>query len=218
MEVIYSVIQENPDYFAWVFALVNILWGVFLYFNKKSHDKELLRIRHDLELNSEKRSKKYDMKLSQFEKYFQMIDDFGKEHQANFEKKFAPYMNKFLSTFLEAGENKESQNRAITKFSSSINEMMSEGYQEYFKMKSESNGIKLIAGEKTIELYDEVHRAYKKSFDLSNEFMEKLVELFATNNQEKINEYSQGLQEAGKEIQLKMDALRKSMRQEIDEI
>ena len=85
-------------------------------------------------------------------------------------------------------------------------------------MKSESNGIKLIAGDKTIELYDEVHRAYKESFDLSNEFMSKFVELFATQNQEQINAYSQRLQEVGAEIQLKMDALRRSMRQEIEEI
>ncbi|MCF6260713.1 MAG: hypothetical protein L3J98_11240 [Gammaproteobacteria bacterium] len=218
MEVIYKVIQENPDYFAWVFALVNALWGVFLYFNKKSHDKALLRIRHNLELDSGKRSKKYEVKLSQFEKYFQMIDDFGKEHQADFQKKFAPHMNEFLGAFLEAGEDNESQNIAITKFSSSINEMMSEGYNEYFRMKSESSGIKLIASDETVELYDEVHRAYKNSFDLSNEFMGKFVELFSTNNQEEINTYSHRLHEVGKEIELKMDALRKSMRQEIEEI
>ncbi|MCP4162354.1 MAG: hypothetical protein GY760_19965 [Deltaproteobacteria bacterium] len=53
MEAIYKLIQTNPDYFAWVFGLVNIMWGVFLYFNKQSHDKKMANLKHSLSLKLE---------------------------------------------------------------------------------------------------------------------------------------------------------------------
>jgi len=41
MEIIYTLIQENPQFYAWAFGVINILWGVFLYFNK-NHTRESL--------------------------------------------------------------------------------------------------------------------------------------------------------------------------------
>lgn len=50
METIYNVIQTNPEFFAWVFGLVNVLWVVFTYFNRQSHEKTLEKLKSSLQL------------------------------------------------------------------------------------------------------------------------------------------------------------------------
>jgi hypothetical protein len=50
VEFIYNAIQANPKFFAWVFGLVNILWGAFTYFNRQSHEKALERLKSSLQL------------------------------------------------------------------------------------------------------------------------------------------------------------------------
>lgn len=49
LEVIYEAIKARPDYFAWAFGLVNILWGGFVYFNKKRHERELVSLKASIE-------------------------------------------------------------------------------------------------------------------------------------------------------------------------
>lgn len=44
MKVIYDIIQQNPAFFAWCFGLVNVLWALFTYFNKQSHDKAMVHL------------------------------------------------------------------------------------------------------------------------------------------------------------------------------
>ncbi|MBW2558836.1 MAG: hypothetical protein JRD69_08415 [Deltaproteobacteria bacterium] len=53
MEIIYELIQKNPKYFAWAFGLVNVLWGMFIYFNKQSHDKKMEKLKYSLRLKLE---------------------------------------------------------------------------------------------------------------------------------------------------------------------
>ena len=53
MEIVYNFIQENPKFFAWAFGLINVLWGVFVYFNKQSHDKAMENLKHALIIKQE---------------------------------------------------------------------------------------------------------------------------------------------------------------------
>lgn len=48
MEYIYELVKANPAYFTWIFAVINVLWGLFVYFNKQSHDKVIARLKYDL--------------------------------------------------------------------------------------------------------------------------------------------------------------------------
>ncbi|MBT0027215.1 hypothetical protein J4H29_21070 [Vibrio alginolyticus] len=83
MESVYNVIQENPDYFAWVFGVVNVLWGLFVYFNKQSHDKALESLKHGLSLEAERRKKVFELKATQYEAYVSNLDAFGKKYQVD---------------------------------------------------------------------------------------------------------------------------------------
>ncbi|OQY01070.1 MAG: hypothetical protein B6I26_05580 [Desulfobacteraceae bacterium 4572_130] len=54
MNVVYELIQKNPDYSAWLFFIVNIFWCVFVYFNKQKHEKKMANLKHSLSLKFEK--------------------------------------------------------------------------------------------------------------------------------------------------------------------
>lgn len=46
METLYKIISNNPEYFAWAFGIINTLWIVFIYFNRKRHEHELESLKH----------------------------------------------------------------------------------------------------------------------------------------------------------------------------
>lgn len=59
MELIFEYIQKQPEYFAWIFAIVNVLWGVFLYFNKKRHTEEVEKLKQSLNLDLKREKYNY---------------------------------------------------------------------------------------------------------------------------------------------------------------
>ena len=64
METIYNIIQQNPKFFAWAFGLVNVLWGVFTYFNKQSHDKKMEQLKHSLSLDRDKQKMLWEKEIT----------------------------------------------------------------------------------------------------------------------------------------------------------
>ncbi len=61
METIYLIIKQNPEYFAWIFGLINALWLGFVYFNKKRHQRDLVSLKQALDLDLERRKKVFEM-------------------------------------------------------------------------------------------------------------------------------------------------------------
>jgi hypothetical protein len=46
MENIYEMVRSNPELTTWTVGLIGALWAVFMYFNKKSHDKVMGKLKH----------------------------------------------------------------------------------------------------------------------------------------------------------------------------
>src|SRR5258706_6231146 len=102
MEMVFEFISSNPGYFAWVFGIVNALWIAFLYFNKKQHEHELIRVQQSFDLDLERRKKVFEMKASQYESYFKHIDTLHNKHQTDYQDIFVPIMNEFMFDYLSA--------------------------------------------------------------------------------------------------------------------
>ncbi len=220
MKTLYDIISNNPDYFAWVFGLVNFLWVAFLYFNKKKHDRELETLKHSLNLDLEKRKKIYEMKATQFEKYFRMADDFGKKQQVDLPKRFQPIFDECLRNYLKAEQegNQEASRGVIAHFSSQIGSIMNEGMEEYLSLKFETNSLKLIASERLASIFAQLKALYEKAFKTSNDFMTKLVELIVSNNQQQIQTYQKLMEEQADAIKEQLSNLMNQMRLELKEI
>ena len=220
METIYKIISENPGYFAWAFGIVNVLWAGFIYFNKKRHDRELESLKHSYNLDLEKRKRMYAMKASQFEKYFRMVDDFGKRQQVDVTKRLQPIINKFMEDFLRANDmgDQSASTKAITNFSSQISEITNEGMEQYLSLQSETHSLKLIASGELALLFDNLQESYGSAFNIAHEFMNRFVELTISNNQAEIQRYQKLMVIQAEKIKENAVKLMNRMRQELKEI
>jgi predicted outer membrane lipoprotein len=220
METIYKIITDNPGYFAWAFGIINALWVIFIYFNKKRHERELESLKHSYSLDLEKRKKMYEMKAAQFEKYFRMIDDFGKRQQVDIVKRMQPIINKFMEDYLKSTEcgDKKAETAAIITFSSQISDLTNEGMEQYLSLKSETNSLKLIASDDLAILFDELQESYDDAFNATQEFMSKFVKLTMENNEEEMQRSQKTITTLGNNIKQKAEKLMIQMRKELNEI
>ncbi|TOP47113.1 hypothetical protein CGH14_23520 [Vibrio parahaemolyticus] len=220
MESIYSIIQENPDYFAWVFGLVNALWGIFLYFNKQSHDKALENLKHGLSLEAERRKKVFELKVSQYEAYVSNLDEFGKKHQVDLLAKMQPIFDKYFNDYLAAAQvgDKDKEREVLCWFGTQVSEVMRDSTEDLMKLQAESNKLKLTATDQMVETFARLEALTKASSDKSNEFMSKFLEIVLSQNNELSAKLQEELASLGKETQAVAKELMEQMRQELQTI
>ncbi|EID4382760.1 hypothetical protein O2V57_004488 [Vibrio parahaemolyticus] len=220
MESIYSIIQENPDYFAWVFGLVNALWGIFLYFNKQSHDKALENLKHGLSLEAERRKKVFELKVSQYEAYVSNLDEFGKKHQVDLPAKMQPIFDKYFNDYLAAAQvgDKDKEREVLCWFGTQVSEVMRDSTEDLMKLQAESNKLKLTATDQMVETFARLEALTKASSDKSNEFMSKFLEIVLSQNNELSAKLQEELASLGKETQAVAKELMEQMRQELQTI
>lgn len=220
METIYNVIKDNPDYFAWVFGVVNVLWGLFAYFNKQSHDKALAKLKHELALDADRRKRVFELKATQYEAYVENLDKFGKKHQVDMPARIQPVFDKYLNDYLVATQNgdKNQEREVITWFSSKISSFMQEGLSDVLKLQSESNKLKLTATDEMIETFTRLESLTKASMDKANEFMGKFTEIVLSQNNELSQQYQGELKALGDQTKNIAQKLMQQMRAELNEI
>lgn len=220
MEIIYKIISSNPGYFAWAFGLVNVAWGIFLYFNRKQHDKDLEKLRHKHTLDLQKRSKMYELKTTQFQNYFRLMDEFARKHRSDFSEKFKPLLDRFMQDYLKAEscQDQQGSTQAITQFGSGIGHLTAAGHKEYLAMKSETNSLRLIASDSVITLLDRVQAANDAALSAANELMNEYVQLFVTRNHLELERRQRILHQAGDVITDLRAQLMEQMRKELSEI
>ncbi|MFY2833627.1 hypothetical protein [Vibrio parahaemolyticus] len=220
MESIYSIIQENPDYFAWVFGLVNALWGIFLYFNKQSHDKALENLKHGLSLEAERRKKVFELKVSQYEAYVSNLDEFGKKHQVDLPAKMQPIFDQYFNDYLAAAQvgDKDKEREVLCWFGTQVSEVMRDSTEDLMKLQAESNKLKLTATDQMVETFARLEALTKASSDKSNEFMSKFLEIVLSQNHELSAKLQEELASLGKETQAVAKELMEQMRQELQTI
>ena len=220
MESIYSIIQENPDYFAWVFGLVNALWGIFLYFNKQSHDKALENLKHGLSLEAERRKKVFELKVSQYEAYVSNLDEFGKKHQVDLPAKMQPIFDKYFNDYLAAAQvgDKDKEREVLCWFGTQVSKVMRDSTEDLMKLQAESNKLKLTATDQMVETFARLEALTKASSDKSNEFMSKFLEIVLSQNNDLSAKLQEELASLGKETQAVAKELMEQMRQELQTI
>src|SRR5690554_3093370 len=217
MSAIYAAIQENPEYFAWAFGVVNVLWGFFVYFNKQSHDRAMARLKSDLGLEAERRKRVFELKASLYETYVANLDAFGKKHQVDLPARMRPIFDKYLSDYLAATESgdKQQEHQVITRFSGQVSALMQEGLDDELKLQAESNRLKLTATDEMIDTFSELETLTKASMDKANEFMGQFTEIVLTQDHQRTEKYQAELKELGRKTQEKANELMQQMRAEL---
>ncbi|MBT0003201.1 hypothetical protein [Vibrio alginolyticus] len=220
MESIYNVIQKNPEYFAWVFGVVNVLWGLFVYFNKQTHDKNLRQLEQELRYKADRRLKIFDLKAREYSKYVTDLDTFGKKNQEALPEKMQPIINEYMRRYLAANQlgDTEQEHQAIGWFGTQISTLIQEGSKDVNRLKSESNRLKLIATDEMLITFKELESLTEQSMNRANEFMKSFVNVVVSNDQGKIDSYQSEASDLALKIQEKSEVLLNQMRKELADI
>jgi len=220
MELIYEFIVSNPGYFAWGFGIVNALWAAFLYFNKKRHEQELIRVQQTFDLDLERRKKVFEMKASQYEAYFRHIDAIHKKHQTDYQDVLVPIVNEFMEGYLSASNknDQEGSTQATIQFSEKISKISRDGFEELGVIESETNSLRLTASDEVATLLDEIKVLYEQLFAQSGTMMSELVNITIHNDQHLANELQAQMLETGKQVKAKAANLREAMRNDLKRI
>lgn len=217
METLYFYIQQNPDYFAWIFCVLNVLWAGYVYFNKKSHDKNLKELQHSLNLDLERRKKVFELKMSHYERYVKMLDEFGRKYQSELFERMQPIFTRYMAQMLDC-KTEEEKNAALSQFSMQVMALMNESMREYAILKSESRSLKLTASVSLLKIFEELESLVEHSIESVKDFIDQLPTLILSNNQDDIQTKQGILNVQGQDIQLKSSELERQMRIELNEI
>ena len=220
MEPIYNFIESSPELAALVFAATNGVWLGITFFLRQRHERNLQNFKHGFDLDLEKRRKLYEMKSRQYENYVGRLDDFGRKNQVEIPSRMQPMITRFFENYLKAEDDgdQEASRMAITTFSEQVSTINQEGLNDYLKIKSESNKLKLTATPKLLEVFTQLEEATKVSFDFSNKFMGEFLNLLLANDQAAIADrqsVSMGMAEV---VSKRAEDLMVAMREELQEI
>lgn len=220
MQSIYELIQENPEFYAWVFGIVNLLWVLFAYFNKQRHERNLKQLEQDLRYRADRRLKIFDLKASEYAKYVTDLDSFGKKNQIEMPERMQPIFDEYLQNYLAATESgdKDRERQVIGWLSSQISALMQEGLKDVLKLKSESNRLKLIATDEMLQTFDMLERLTQESMDCTNEYMKNFTEIIFNQQNERTEAFQKQAAELATEIQAQSKALLNQMRSELSDL
>jgi len=217
MNEIYQEIQKHPKFYVWIFGLINAVWIVTAYLFKLWHERQLKRLEQDLRYDSERRLKLFDLKATEYANYVANLDAFGKKNQTELMARMQPIFDKYLNDYLAASteENEAKQREVLVWFSNQISHVMREGGEDFFKLKSESNRLKLIATDEMLSTFTALEELTEQSMNTANEFMGKLVEIIVHKQNDVQDAYLAKLTEISAQIKIEADNLMTQMRNEI---
>ncbi|MGL5599044.1 MAG: hypothetical protein ACRDDA_13265 [Aeromonas sp.] len=220
MELIYNIIKEYPDYFTWVFCLINVLWGLFMYFNKQSHEKAIEEIKHGFSLDIERRRTVFALKVNQYEMYVSRLDDFGRKFQVNLREVMEPIYSKYLKDYLDASlsENKDKEREVICWFNSKISEVMRSGSDDLLMLYAEFNKLKLTASDEMLATFSRLEALTKATVDKSHEFMSNFLDIIINKNNDLDIKLQSELSALEIETQSTSKELMSQMRKELQSI
>jgi hypothetical protein len=219
-------------------TLPEILIGLFLgflsgylfsYFKEKGKNKALLsdiqkltaekeRISSEYKLDIEKRKYKYESKKEQYFKYFNLLDEFGKNSNNEMYENFFPVLDEFNKHYLGANGNKKKELEAITEFSSKTSNLLSKSNENLIRLRAETNTIKLIANSEVLNLLNDIDQLYDLSMEKSAQMLKEMANNIVFNNQEAISLQRQEVELLGTEITRLHTELLSEVKQELNEI
>jgi len=197
MDVIFKIISNDPEFFLWAFGVINVLWGIFLYFNKKRHQRELVNLKQSLDLDLERRKKVFEMKTTQYEDYFKNMDAMHNRHQNDYQEIVLPIINEFNAAYQRACDINDSQaaTEATIIFQKKIGKLTYDGFEEVQIIRTQTNTLRLTASDEVAQYLDELQELYDQLFQTSSKMVSDLVKVtidgdqaLAIKNQNKLNE------------------------------
>lgn len=129
---------------------------------KHEYDQDIIHIKNTIEFEFGKKNKLYDGKLSQYKKYFSLMDSYSIESRK-------PLFDCFQKGLLEMIKDPSEEN--TLKYMQDIFALQNNASDTFLTFKNELNGLRLEAGEKLLSLLDEYIAALEITQEKTVEFL-----------------------------------------------
>ncbi len=202
---------------------------VYLYWKERAKNLALLAdnkhlveetetIKKNHQLDFEKRRYQYEHKHKQYSKYFEQLDEMGKQSVTAINEIFLPMVSKFRADIFKANGNLEKSRAAYSGMSENFQQILKHTNDSLIRFKSETNSIRLIASPEVRALMDKMEILQATMID----FTAKLFKSIASQDSGETEQEKQGVvtefSSLNSEIQLCFTTLREQIRRELDEI
>lgn len=218
MNELSRLIQEYPKTIISIFGIINGMWILFVFFHNKKHDRELKKLQHSLNLDLEQRKVAYTLKVAQYEKYANMIDDFGKKYQTELMAKMLPLLSEFMLGVQMNVNNQDKINNLISVYVQKSLLLNNEINQEYMKIKAETSSLKLIASDNLLQVFNQLEHHIEYSMRISNIFISEAGNYILYNKMDEIEKFQNEINSLSALIQEQSQLLNKVMRDELKNI
>lgn len=187
---------------------------------KSQFNKELEELKKEHQLDISRRKYQYESKKEQYIKFFQLLDSFTHDANTKNQEQLMEILNEFNRNYLNASlqNNSKNQNNAVVVMSKKIQHLTFQASQDLFRVKQETNTIKLIASDEVLKKLDLLQLAFDKSIEKSNKVMSDLPKLMMINDQEAMAENQKGLEISGLVTKQITEEIIEIMRKELQQI
>jgi hypothetical protein len=174
------------------------------------YQSEIEGLKKDHALDIEKRKYQYDEKHKQFVKYFTLLDEYNEKCNASFMSDFQPVITKFMASGCEAD--------ATAEYMNGVQGIYSKLYEEFIRVKNETNTIRLISSAVMDKLLDEVEVKVEAATDQTSEMLKFMTTPEFWMDQTRLEPYRVELEKTGQAVVVARNAVRERMKLELNEI
>ena len=191
MQGILSFVSENPILFTILFALTNILWLIFSFYQKYKNDKalidhkaekdkELESLKHSFGLELERKKKNFGIKQEVYGDFFNNLDKFQSKAQIDSQKLMNLYMHNFLIDYVKASETNDTDAmaKAISAYHQNLQSFFTNLFDELNTLQNECNRLKFFAPEEIRIKLKEITIGYEQIFKMTNQYVSNISNLF----------------------------------------
>lgn len=180
------------------------------------YSKEIEELKKNNTLNIELRKHKYQEKKDQFSKFFMLLDEFNNKSNEIFMERFGPIFSNFMEDYLVDDE--AIKNEAIAQFNQEMMSLFNELNQEYLKLTTETNSIRLITSSALDNLLDKLNTKVGEATNTAQNMLKMMASQEFWNDQTILQPLQEKAEAEGQEIIAIRDNIRKQMKVELDQI
>lgn len=180
------------------------------------YSKEIEELKKNNTLNVELRKHKYQEKKDQFSKFFMLLDEFHNKSNEIFMERIGPIFSNFMENYLVDDE--QTQNEAIAQFNQKMMSLFNELNQEYLKLTTATNSIRLITSSVLDDLLDKLNTKVGDATNTAHNMLKMMASQEFWSDQTILQPIQIKAEAEGKEITAIRDNIRKQMKIELDQI
>ncbi|KKO46634.1 hypothetical protein WG68_04930 [Arsukibacterium ikkense] len=209
--------QALPDYYIWLFVLINLLWFALFCFAKHSSNTRLQKLQQSLDLELERRRKVYELKICRYEEYCNALEDFCYRHQNDYQSVFLPLFSEFNRRYqaAEATDDTAASATATLWFSGEVQQVTSANDIEVRTLDKLTAELTLSAADDVAEILQGLQQRYQALLVVSTEQMNNLVAITLSKNYEAVKGIGEELQQAASQLQTKSQQLMQAVRRDL---